>query len=140
MATLPMIAPEAANQISESVRLLRALRHLNQLLPLKYRQAALPPELVAVHRAILHSFAESGRPLTAADIAVMLGGKNAALRALAVLATNDLVVLNEAAVKQFLPEGDPIRLELESLFPPYPGLDDPNRRSGGVSLTHGSHL
>jgi mercuric reductase len=87
------------NEISESVRLLRALRHLDQLLPLKYRQAALPPELVAVHRAILHSFAERGRPLTVADIAVMLGGKNAALRALAVLATNDLVVLNEAAVK-----------------------------------------
>jgi NADH-quinone oxidoreductase subunit B len=35
----------------------------------------------------------------------------------------------------YLPEGDPIRLELESLFPPYPGLNDPNRRSGGVALS-----
>src|SRR6186997_2745710 len=34
----------------------------------------------------------------------------------------------------YLPEGDPIRRELESLFPPYPGLDDPNRRTGGVPL------
>ena len=36
----------------------------------------------------------------------------------------------------YLPEGDPIRLELESLFPPYPGLDDPNRLSGGVPLAN----
>ncbi len=34
----------------------------------------------------------------------------------------------------YLPEGDPIRLELESLFHPFPGLDDPNRLSGGVPL------
>ena len=34
----------------------------------------------------------------------------------------------------YLPEGDPIRRELESLFPPYPGLDDPQRLSGGVPL------
>jgi len=34
----------------------------------------------------------------------------------------------------YLPEGDPIRRELESLWPPYPGLDDPNRTSGGVPL------
>ena len=40
----------------------------------------------------------------------------------------------------YLPERDPVRLELESLFPPYPGLDDPNRFSGGVSLTRGAHL
>ena len=41
---------------------------------------------------------------------------------------------------QYLPENDPIRRELESLFPPYPGLDDPNRLVGGTSLTHGQHL
>ncbi len=34
----------------------------------------------------------------------------------------------------YLPEGDPIRRELESLFAPYPGLADPMRLSGGVSL------
>jgi NADH-quinone oxidoreductase subunit B len=35
----------------------------------------------------------------------------------------------------YLPDGDPIRRELESLFPPYPGLDDPARLSGGVGLS-----
>ena len=34
----------------------------------------------------------------------------------------------------YLPEGDPVRRELESLFPPYEGLDDPERRSGGIPL------
>ena len=34
----------------------------------------------------------------------------------------------------YLPDGDPIRRELESLFPPYPGLDDPERLTGGVPL------
>ncbi len=37
---------------------------------------------------------------------------------------------------QYLPEGDPVRRELESLFPPYVGLNDPDRRSGGVPLAH----
>jgi NADH-quinone oxidoreductase subunit B len=32
---------------------------------------------------------------------------------------------------RYLPEGDPLRAELESLFPPYPGLGDPGRLSGG---------
>ena len=35
-----------------------------------------------------------------------------------------------------LPEGDPLRLELESLFPPYTTPSDPNRLSGGYPL-HG---
>lgn len=35
---------------------------------------------------------------------------------------------------RYLPEGDPIRLELESLFPPYTGLNDPNRLVGGHAL------
>ena len=35
---------------------------------------------------------------------------------------------------RYLPEGDPIRRELESLFPPYPGLDDPDRLVGGHRL------
>jgi hypothetical protein len=99
MSTLPMTERATKSEVSESVRLLRALKHLNQLLPLKYRQAALPPELVAVHRGILHSFAERGRPLSVAEIAAMLGSRDSALKALAVLATNDLVVLNEAAAK-----------------------------------------
>ena len=32
---------------------------------------------------------------------------------------------------RYLPVGDPLRAELESLFPPYPGLNDPTRLSGG---------
>ena len=35
---------------------------------------------------------------------------------------------------RYLPDNDPIRLELESLFPPYPGLTDPNRLVGGHPL------
>ena len=35
---------------------------------------------------------------------------------------------------RYLPDGDPIRRELESLFAPYPGLDDPNRLVGGHAL------
>ena len=34
----------------------------------------------------------------------------------------------------YLPDGDPLRRELESLFPPYEGLDDPNRLTGGIPL------
>ena len=41
---------------------------------------------------------------------------------------------------QYLPEGDPIRKELESLFPPYEGLDDPMRRSGGVPLANSGRI
>ncbi|MFA7297491.1 MAG: NADH-quinone oxidoreductase subunit B family protein [Dehalococcoidia bacterium] len=37
---------------------------------------------------------------------------------------------------RYLPEGDPLRLELESLFPPYTTSTDPNRLSGGYPL-HG---
>ncbi|MCA9848263.1 MAG: NADH-quinone oxidoreductase subunit B [Dehalococcoidia bacterium] len=36
----------------------------------------------------------------------------------------------------YLPDGDPIRRELESLFYPFPGLDDPDRLSGGVPLAN----
>ncbi|MBM4415120.1 MAG: NADH-quinone oxidoreductase subunit B [Chloroflexi bacterium] len=32
---------------------------------------------------------------------------------------------------RYLPAGDPLRTELESLFAPYPGIDDPARLSGG---------
>ena len=35
---------------------------------------------------------------------------------------------------RYLPDGDPLRRELESLFPPFEGLDDPARLSGGVAL------
>lgn len=41
-----------------------ALQKLNQLLPLAERQAALPAPLTELHRAVLHSFVNRGRPLT----------------------------------------------------------------------------
>lgn len=37
---------------------------------------------------------------------------------------------------RYLPPGDPIRRELESLFPPYDGLDDPDRLVGGHPLAN----
>jgi hypothetical protein len=41
---------------------------------------------------------------------------------------------------RYLPEGDPLRAELESLFPPYAGLTDPNRLAGGYPLAGGTPL
>jgi NADH-quinone oxidoreductase subunit B len=41
---------------------------------------------------------------------------------------------------RYLPEGDPLRAELESLFPPYTGLNDPNRLAGGYPLVGGTPL
>jgi NADH-quinone oxidoreductase subunit B len=41
---------------------------------------------------------------------------------------------------RYLPEGDPLRTELESLFPPYAGLTDPNRLAGGYPLAGGTPL
>ena len=37
---------------------------------------------------------------------------------------------------RYLPDGDPIRRELESLFPPFEGLDDPDRLTGGHALAN----
>ena len=84
---------------SEGVRLVRALRHLNQLLPLKYRQASLSPATVKIHRSILRSWAELGRPPKREEIATMMGSEVSAVNALAVLGSNDLVVLNSAVTK-----------------------------------------
>jgi mercuric reductase len=113
--------PTAGSATSESIRLLRALRHLNQLLPLKYRQAALPAELRAVHRGILYSFAERGRPLTRAEIAAMLGSESAAVKALTVLADKDLIVLNSAAGKDpatfEVVIHDPANVEIAGAYP-----------------------
>jgi NADH-quinone oxidoreductase subunit B len=38
---------------------------------------------------------------------------------------------------RYLPDDDPMRRELESLFPPYEGLDDPDRLVGGHALASG---
>jgi Alkylmercury lyase len=76
-----------------------ALQRLNDLLPLKRRQQALPKPLAHVHRLILRSLAERGRPLTTEEIAAVLGSRASALNALAVLSSNDLIVLDTPVVK-----------------------------------------
>jgi mercuric reductase len=73
---------------------LQVLEHLQQILPLKKRQQALPPPLRTVHRAILTSLATTGKVPRQAEIAAMLGSKQAAVHALSVLGKNDLVILN----------------------------------------------
>jgi mercuric reductase len=70
------------------------LTHLQQLLPLKKRQQALAPPLRMVHRAVLRSLAETGKPPRQAEIAAMLGSRQSAIHALATLEKNDLVILN----------------------------------------------
>lgn len=73
---------------------LASLNHLQQLLPLKRRQQALPVPFRMVHRAILRSLAETGKPPRQTEIAAMLGAKQSALHALATLGANDLVILS----------------------------------------------
>lgn len=80
--------------VSEGTDVLQSLTHLQNLLPLKKRQEALAPPLRMVHRAVLRSLAESGKPPRQAEIAAMLGSKQSAIHALATLGKNDLVILN----------------------------------------------
>jgi mercuric reductase len=82
-------------QATERRDVLQSLNHLQRLLPLKKRQTALAPPVRMVHRAILRSLAETGKPPRQAEIAAMLGGKQSAIHALATLGRSDLVVLNE---------------------------------------------
>jgi mercuric reductase len=72
-----------------------AVQRLNSQLPLKLRQAALPPWLARVHRATLTSLSEKGRPLITGELNELLEGSDVSA-ALAWLANDDLVVLNEA--------------------------------------------
>ena len=78
-----------ANLISDSVQ------RLNSQLPLKPRQAALPRGLLSVHRAILTSLAEQGRPPNRNELDDLLGGDDVDA-ALTRLASYDLIVLNAA--------------------------------------------
>jgi hypothetical protein len=71
----------------------QAIERLHSQLPLRGRQQALPPELAEVHRAILRSFIERGRPLKSDEIASMVPGGDAAV-ALKRLGDDDLVVLD----------------------------------------------
>ncbi|QKT03470.1 hypothetical protein HUS23_06445 [Ectothiorhodospiraceae bacterium 2226] len=70
-----------------------ALARLEALLPLRARQRALPPAWQAVHRALLRTFAERGRPPSRAELAARLPAGEAAA-ALARLVADDLVVLD----------------------------------------------
>lgn len=70
-----------------------SVERLNSQLPLKSRQAALPPGLASVHRATLISLAEQGRPPNRNELDNLLGGGDIDA-ALARLASDDLVVLN----------------------------------------------
>ncbi len=76
-----------------------ALKRLNALLPLKARQRSLPEPIAYVHRQILRSLAERGKPITRAKIAAILGNEATMLNALALLGSNDLVVLNTKVVE-----------------------------------------
>jgi hypothetical protein len=71
----------------------QAIERLHSQLPLRARQQALPPELAEVHRAILRSFIERGRPLKSTELASMVPGGDIA-GALKRLGDDDLVVLN----------------------------------------------
>jgi mercuric reductase len=72
-----------------------AVQRLNEQLPLKARQQALPPELASVHRATLSSLARQGRPPNREELGELLGNGDIDA-ALARLANDDLVVLNPA--------------------------------------------
>lgn len=70
-----------------------AIGRLSSQLPLLARQRALPPELMAVHRAILRTLAEEGRALTNDELATRVGAGGVAT-GIERLGGDDLVVLN----------------------------------------------
>jgi len=51
-----------------------AVQRLNSQLPLKHRQAALPPGLANVHRTTLTSLANQGRPPSREELHELLDG------------------------------------------------------------------
>ncbi|WP_018233880.1 alkylmercury lyase family protein [Thioalkalivibrio thiocyanodenitrificans] len=71
----------------------QAIEKLHNQLPLRARQEALPPELAEVHRTILRSFIEQGRPPKSTELAASVPGGDVA-GALKRLGDDDLVVLN----------------------------------------------
>ena len=81
------------------IRLAKALSRLHDLLPLKERQQSLDRNLVDLHRGVLRSMVEQGRPLTRAEMEARLGGEEAAARAVALLGSFDLVVRNSLTVR-----------------------------------------
>ena len=71
----------------------QAVSKLNSLLPLAARQQQLVAELKALHRAILNTFIETGRPLPISQAAAYLS-QYSVEDAFQILAQNDLVVLD----------------------------------------------
>ena len=97
LATEAMVPAAAAE--AGAIRLARALQRLHDLLPLKERQGSLDKPLVELHRAILRSLVEQGKPLTRPEIAKMVGSEDAAAKAVALLGAYDLVVRNPLTVR-----------------------------------------
>jgi hypothetical protein len=75
------------------VMVVDAVNMLSELLPLKLRQQQLSVELRNLHRAILRSYIDLGRPLTRAEICPLVTEVTGD-DALSQLASKDLVVLN----------------------------------------------
>ena len=71
----------------------QAVDKLNSLLPLAARQHRLDTELIELHRAILGTFVEQGRPLPISGAAAYLS-HHSVEQAFQILAQNDLVVLD----------------------------------------------
>lgn len=71
----------------------QSVLRLNDLLPLKARQDALPPALQAVHRSVIRALVTQGRPPDRADVASRVGADQVDA-ALSRLADDDLVVLS----------------------------------------------
>jgi len=92
------IGTAAAAEVG-TIRLARALRRLHDLLPLKERQDSLERPLIALHRAILRSLIENGRPLSRTQISAMLGSEDAAAKAVALLGSYDLIVRSPLTVR-----------------------------------------
>jgi len=74
------------------------VQRLNEQLPLKARQRALPPEMASMHRAVLASLARQGQPPTREELEKILDGGDCDA-AIIRLASDDLVVLNAAGTE-----------------------------------------
>ena len=79
-------------------KLAQALQRLHDLLPLKERQDSLTRAQRELHRAILRSLVERGRPMGKEEIEKAAGGVEGALLAVAVLGASDLIVRGTLAI------------------------------------------
>jgi mercuric reductase len=72
-----------------------AIRRLDRQFPIRRRRAVLPSPQRAAHRAIIDALIREGKPLGHEQLARCLGQRDAAA-SIALLATNDLIVLDDA--------------------------------------------